>query len=444
MAERLVVIGGDAAGMGAAAQARRLDPTLEITALEKGPHTSYSACGLPYLVSGDVEPLEKLVVRTPQEFRDRQRIDVRVLHEVTGVDFASRRLEVRDHDHGRTLHVPFDQLLVATGARPQRPDIEGIDLPHVYGVQTLEDGARLLERAEESGCQRVVVIGGGYVGLEMAEAFCRWGAEVSVLDSGPHVMGTLDADMADLVAGAMKRHEIDVQTNTLVTGIEPGVVHTLDREVPADLVVLGAGVTPNTELVADGLELGHRGSISVNQRQQASVEGVWAAGDCAESFHRVTRRGIHVALGTVANRQARVAGINLGGGYATFPGVVGTAVTRLCSTEIARTGLTEREAVAAGFGYVVGRIESSTRAGYFPGSESITVKVIAERGSGRVLGGQIVGGPGSAKRIDALATAVIAEMSVGDVVDLDLGYAPPFGPVWDPIQTAARVALRAL
>ena len=444
MAQRLVVIGGDAAGMGAAAQARRLDPTLEITALEKGPHTSYSACGLPYLVSGDVEPLDKLVVRTPQEFRDRQRIDVRVLHEVTGVDIGERRLEVRDHDHGRTLYLPFDQLLVATGARPLRPAIEGIDLPHVYGVQTLEDGARLLAAAEESACQRVVVIGGGYVGLEMAEAFCRWGAEVTVVDSGPQVLRSLDPDMADLVMGAMKRHEIDVQTDTLVTGIESGVVHTLDRELPADLVVLGAGVVPNTELVAGELELGHRGAIVVDRRQRSSVDGIWAAGDCAESFHRVSRRGIHVALGTVANHQARVAGINLGGGYATFPGVVGTAVTRLCSTEIARTGVTEREAHAAGFGYVVGRIESTTRAGYFPGSDTITVKVLVDRRSHRVIGGQIVGGPGSAKRIDALATAITAEMTADDVVDLDLGYAPPFGPVWDPVQTAARVALRSL
>lgn len=441
MAQRLVVIGGDAAGMTAASQARRLDPTLEIIALEKGPYTSYSACGIPYHVSGDVEPLERLVVRTPQEFRDRQRIDVRILHEVTGIDLDTRRVEVRDHDHGRSLHLTFDHLLVATGARPLRPDIPGIDLPHVHGVQTLDDGATLLAFAEQSACQRIVVVGAGYIGLEMAEAFARWGAEVTILEGGPQVMRTLDPDMAALVQGAIERHEIEVRTNTLVTGIDASTVQTIDGEVPADLVVLGLGVTPNSDLAADaGIVLGERGAIRVDRRQQSNVEGVWAAGDCAESFHLVTRSPIHVALGTVANRQARVAGVNLGGGYATFPGVVGTAITRICSTEIARTGLTEAEARRHGFGYVTARIESTTRAGYFPGAEPVHVKVLAERRSGRLLGGQIVGGPGSAKRIDTLATALTAGFTVEQVVDLDLSYAPPFSPVWDPVQTACRVA----
>lgn len=445
MAQRLVVIGGDAAGMTAASQARRLDPTLEIIALEKGAYTSYSACGIPYHVSGDVEPLEALVVRTPQEFRDRQRIDVRIHHEVTGIDLGARRVEVRDHDHGRSLHLTFDHLLVGTGARPLRPDIPGIDLPHVRGVQTLDDGAALLEFAERSACQRVVVVGAGYIGLEMAEAFARWGAEVTILEGGPQVMRTLDPDMAALVQRAIERHEIEVRTNTLVTGIDETIVQTIDGEVPADLVVLGLGVTPNSDLAGDaGVALGERGAIRVDRRQQTNVEGVWAAGDCAESFHLVSRAPIHVALGTVANRQARVAGVNLGGGYATFPGVVGTAITKICSTEIARTGLSEAEAVRHGFGYVVARIESTTRAGYFPGAEPVHVKVLAERGSGRLLGGQIVGGPGAAKRIDTLATALTAGFTVEQVVDLDLSYAPPFSPLWDPVQVACRAALLQL
>ena len=441
MAQRLVVIGGDAAGMTAASQARRLDPTREIIAPEKGPYTNNSAGGLHYPGSGGVEPPERLVVRTPQEFRDRQRIDVRVLHEVTGIDLDARRVEVRDHDHGRSLHLTFDHLLVATGARPLRPDIPGIDLPHVHGVQTLDDGATLLAFAEQSACQRIVVVGAGYIGLEIAEAFARWGAEVTILEGGPQVMRTLDPDMAVLVQGTIERHEIEVRTNTLVTGIDASTVQTIDGEVPADLVVLGLGVTPNSDLAADaGVALGARGAIAVDRRQQTNVEGVWAAGDCAESFHLVTRSPIHVALGTVANRQARVAGVNLGGGYATFPGVVGTAITRICSTEIARTGLSEAEAQLHGFGYVTARIESTTRAGYFPGAEPVHVKVLAERGSGRLLGGQIVGGPGSAKRIDTLATALTAGFTVEQVVDLDLSYAPPFSPVWDPVQTACRVA----
>ena len=222
-------------------------------------------------------------------------------------------------------------------------------------------------------------------------------------------------------------------------------MHTTEGEVPADLVVLGLGVTPNSDLARDaGIGLGERGAIRVDRRQRADIEGVWAAGDCAETFHLVSRAPIHVALGTVANRTARVAGINLGGGYATFPGVVGSAVTKICSTEIGRTGLTEDEAIRAGFRYATAKIESHTRAGYFPGAEPVHVKVLAELGTGRLLGGQIVGGPGSAKRIDTLAMALTAGFTCQQVVDTDLSYAPPFSPVWDPVQSACRVALGKL
>ena len=440
MAERLVVIGGDAGGMSAATNARRNSSDLEIVAFERGMRTSYSACGIPYLVSGDVAQVDSLVARTPRELRETNRIDVRIGHEVLGVDLDRRQVEVHDIGHARTFRIGFDHLLFGTGARPIRPDLPGIDSEQVRGVQTLDDGAELLTFAEKSRCQRVVVVGGGYIGLEMAEAFVMWGAEVTLVDSNPHVMRTLDPDMAVLVEAALERHSIEVRTGVTVTGFEPGSVHTTDGPIPADLVVLGLGVTPNSDLAeAAGIELGARGSISVNRRQQTSVEGVWAAGDCAESFHLVSQRPVHVALGTVANRQGRVAGINIGGGYATFPGVVGTAITKVCSTEVARTGLTELEAARDGFRAVAATIESTTRAGYFPGSAPITVKLVVEVGSGRLLGGQIVGGDGAAKRIDTLAVAITAGMSAEDLVDADLSYAPPFSPVWDPLATAARV-----
>ena len=445
MAERLVVIGGDAGGMSAATNARRLGPDLEIVAFEKGTRTSFSACGIPYLVSGEVEPLDALVARTPREFRDNNRIDVRLQHEVMAIDADRGQVEVRDHGHGRTFRIGFDHLVIGTGARPTRPDLPGIDGEGILGVQNLDDGAALLAYAEQSRCQQVVVVGGGYIGLEMAEAFVMWGAKVILVDASPQVMRTLDPDMAALVADALARHSIDVRSGTAITGFEPGAVHTAEGPIPADLVVLGMGVTPNSALAeAAGVALGARGAIGVDRRQETSVAGIWAAGDCAESFHRVSGRQVHVALGTVANRQGRVAGINIGGGYATFAGVVGTAVTKVCSTEIGRTGLTEAEAARDGFRAVAATITSTTRAGYFHGAASITVKVVAERGTGRLLGGQIVGGGGSAKRIDVLATALTAGMSVYELIDLDLGYAPPFSPVWDPVVTAARVAARAV
>lgn len=442
MGERLVVIGGDAAGMSAASQARRRRDDLEIVALERGTRTSYSACGIPYYVGGQVEDVDLLVARTPQEFRDAFRIDVRTRHEAVGIDLAAGQVEVRDLERERTITLGFDQLMIATGGRPVRPDLPGVGLGFVHGVQTVDDGVELLRIADESDAERVVVVGGGYIGLEMAEAFVRWGADVTVVEAAPQVMGTLDADMATHIEVAMRRHDIDVRTSNPVSGFSEGVVETAEGPIPADLVLLGLGVGPNAELAIDsGLESGPRGAVHVNRRQQASHDGVWAGGDCADVHHLITGEAAYIALGTVANKTGRVAGINLGGGYATFPGVVGTAVTKLCSTEVARTGLNEREATAAGFEYEAVTIESTTRAGYLDGKRPITVKLLAERGDGRLLGAQIVGEEGAAKRIDIVACALTAGMTAQDLVDLDLGYAPPFSPVWDPIAVAARKAL---
>jgi NADPH-dependent 2,4-dienoyl-CoA reductase/sulfur reductase-like enzyme len=445
VAERVVVIGGDAGGMTAATNARRTDDDLEITVLERGRWASYSACGIPYLVSGAIEDLDRLVAKSVPDLRANHRLDVRLRHEAMEVDVLSGKIEVRDHTHQRTMSLPFDQLVIATGSRPLRPDLPGIDHDMVHGVQTLDDAEDLLAHAKASRCRNVVVVGGGYIGLEMAEAFVERGARVTVVEAGPQVMRTLDADMAARVENAMRATGIDLRVDTAVTGFEDGMVHTADGDLDADLVVLGLGVVPNSELAASaGVELGARGAIKVDPQQRTNVAGVWAAGDCCESYHQVSRRPVHVALGTVANKQGRVAGINLGGGYATFPGVVGTALTRICSTEIARTGLTEREAVEAGLDAVAVTIQSTTRAGYLGSAAEITVKMLAERGHGRLLGAQIVGGTRAAKRIDVVATAITAGMTVNDVVDLDLGYAPPFSPLWDPVQVAARQAAAAV
>ena len=445
MTERLLVIGGDAGGMAAASQARRRQPYMEIVALERGNWTSYSACGIPYLVAGDVAGPDELVARTPEEFRDQYRIDVRMRHEAMGIDLDAGKVEVHDHARGRTFQLGFDVLHIATGAHPIRPDLPGIDLPTVHGVQTLDDGIRLLELARRTECQNVAIIGGGYIGIEMAEAFVRWGASVTLIESDQQLMRTFDPDMAAPIATAMRRHGVDVRLGVKAVGFEEGKVETDAGSVPAELVVLGLGVAPNSDLAGDaGLKLGVRNAIRVDRRQRTSADGVYAAGDCAESFHRVSQRQIHVALGTVANKQGRVAGINIGGGYASFPGVVGTAVTKVCELEMARTGLTESEAARNGFAYEAVTIESTTRAGYFPGTKPLTIKLLAEHGSRRVIGAQIVGEEGAAKRIDVFATAITAELSVDDVIDLDLAYAPPFSGVWDAVHIAARKGAQAL
>lgn len=441
MTERLVVIGGDAGGMAAASQVRRRLPALEIVALEMGRWTSYSACGIPYLVGGGVDRLEELVARTPEQFR-AMRIDVRTEHEVVAIDLASRYLEVHNRAHGRSFRLGFDLLHLATGAVPRRPDVAGVDSSHVYGVQTLGDASDLLEEAASRRPRHVCVVGSGYVGLELAEAFLLRGASVTVVEQAAEVMTSLDPDMGALVSRAMRRSGVTVRTGEELEGIEEGVVVTSGGEIPADLVVLGTGVAPNTALAAAaGLGVGSTGGLVVDRRQRTSAEGVYAAGDCCETVHVVSGERVHVPLGTHANKQGRVAGINMSGGYATFPGVAGTAVTKICDAEIARTGLGEAAARRAGFDFVVSTVESSAQARYLHDSSQVTVKLLAEKVSGRVLGAQIVGGHGSAKRIDTVATALAAGMGVDDVIHLDLGYAPPFSPVWDPVLVAARHAL---
>ncbi|HEY9476088.1 MAG TPA: FAD-dependent oxidoreductase [Mycobacteriales bacterium] len=450
--QRLVVIGGDAAGMSAASQARRRRPPddLEIVAVERGRHTSYSACGVPYLIGGAVADADALVVRTPAVFRERYAIEALVGHEAVVLDLDRRAVVVRQPDGGRRV-LEFDQVVVATGAVPRRPDLPGVDAAGVYGVQTLDDG-EAVRAALDAGARRAVVVGAGYIGLEMAEALVDRGLRVTVLEAGPQPMSTVDPDMGAMVAESMRAMGIAVHVNEPVRAIEAGpdgsvrAVVTSRQEFPADLVILGLGVVPNTELArAAGLALGPTDGIRVDAGMRSvSHAGVWAAGDCVETMHRVSLAPVHTPLGTHANKQGRIVGINIGGGYATFPGVVGTAVTRVCDLEIARTGLTESEAERSGFRFVTAVVESTTRAGYYPGAQPITTKLIAEKHSGRLLGAQIVGREGAAKRIDVLATAVWQSMTVEEMTGLDLSYAPPFAPVWDPVLIAARKASEAV
>jgi len=443
--ERVVIIGADAAGMSAVSRIRKGRPDAEIVALERTSWTSYSACGIPYVVGGVVAGIDRLVARSPEAHR-AQGTDVRTGHEATAIDLSARRVTVQP-DGGDEYALGFDQLLIATGGSPIRPDLPGIDLPFIHGVQNLDDAALLLGHAEAlaTACERVVVVGSGYIGLEMAEAFLERGCQAIVVEQAAQPMGTLDPEMGALVAKAMVDRGIDLRLGVAVTGFEPETVLTSDGPVDADLVVLGIGVGPNATLAAEaGIELGAKGAVRVDERQATSAPEVWAAGDCCESRHLVTGQPVHIALGTYANKQGRVAGINIGGGHAVSQGVLGTAITKLCSTEIARTGLGEGEAARAGLDAVAARIETTTTSGYFPAAAPITVKVVAERGSGRLLGAQIVGGDGAAKRIDTCAVAITAGLTVEQVVDLDLAYAPPFSSTWDPIAVAAREALKVV
>lgn len=439
-----MVVGGDGAGMAAAAVARRRSPNMEIVALERGPWTSYSACGIPYLVAGEVGTVDDLISRTPDEFRAAH-IDVRTGHEVTAIDIEARTVEAHNLARSRTYRLGFDQLHLATGAVPRRPPIPGLDASHVHGVQTLADAQALLADAADRRPRHVVVVGSGYIGLELAESFLQRGAAVTVVEAAPEVLGVLDPDVGALVSRAMRTMGVDLRLGEMLLEVDEAGVLTSEGRIPADLVVLGLGVNPNTDLaVKAGIDTGVREGIVVDRQQRTSAEGVFAAGDCCQTHHLVSGLATYQALGTVANKQGRVAGINIAGGYATFPGVVGTAVTRICRTEIGRTGLNTAEAVTAGFGFVAATIVATVHAGYMPDADPITVKMLAERGSGRLLGVQIVGGPGAAKRVDVVVAALSAGFDVERLMMLDMGYAPPFSSTWDPIQVAARNLLAKL
>jgi NADPH-dependent 2,4-dienoyl-CoA reductase/sulfur reductase-like enzyme len=386
----------------------------------------------------------KLVKRTPEIFKQKQDIDVHIEHEAQEIDLGRRRVRIRNLGRPRDTLEAFDKLVIATGALAIKPPVAGIDAAGIYGMKTLEDGFRLIRALDEEKPRKAVIVGGGYIGIEMAEALLNRGCEVSLIDMLPQVMGTLDADMAEIVADALTRAGVTLYLGEKLEGFEESggrlnAVRTDTRRLDCDIAVLGLGVRPNTALADEaGLPLGVKGSIKVDERMQAGSEGVWAAGDCAESFHMVSKQPFWVALGTVANKQGRVAGMNIGGGDARFPGILGTAVSKFMDIEMARTGLQERELENLHLDYVGTSIDDKVRAGYYPGSGSIRVKLFAEKSSGRLLGGQIVGTEGSAKRIDVIATALHAGLSVGDLIDLDLGYAPPFSSAWDPLHIAAR------
>jgi NADPH-dependent 2,4-dienoyl-CoA reductase/sulfur reductase-like enzyme len=443
MAERLVVVGGDAAGMTAASRVKRLrGDDVDVVVLEQGPFTSYSACGIPYWVAGDVDDVDDLVARTPQEHRTRG-IDVRLHSRVTAIDVDGRRVQVAGAGA-----ISYDQLLLATGAAPVRPDLPGLSAPNVLGLQTLDDGAHAIEvlRAHEPRARDAVVVGAGYIGIEMAEALVRRGYHVTVLDMAPQPMTTLDPELGRLVARAMEGMGIELVCGVRVEEVETDGAGTATgvraggSTYPADVVVLGMGVRPASGLARDaGLPLGDSRGVRVNARMR--VEGherVWAAGDCVESWDRVARRWVHVPLGTHANKQGLVVGSCLGGRDTEFPGIVKTAMSKVCDLEVARTGLGEAEARELGRDVLTATVETTTRAGYMPGARPMTVKLLCERADGRLLGAQIVGREGAAIRIDTCATALWAGMTVGDLLMSDLGYAPPFSSVWDPIQVAAR------
>lgn len=431
----LVVIGGVAAGLSAAARARRLDPRLEIVVLEKGPVISYGACGLPYLVEGRVSEPGQLIVYTPEYFRKERNIDVRT--GARAVSISHPRREVLLESGGR---VRYDRLVIATGARCDTSGIDGARQPHVFTLHTLGDAERLRAYIREKQPRNAVVVGAGYIGVEAADALRRNGLRVTVLERSEHALLRDDPRLTAAVRKQLEDHGVQLVCGASVDSIGSGSV----AGVPCDLVVVSAGFRPNVEIAAEaGVELGRSGALRTDERMSTSVSGVYAAGDCAEVTHLVTGRPAYIPLGTTANKTGRVAGANAAGGRERFPGIVGTSIVGVFGMGFATTGFSEAQARAEGFSPVSARIEARTRPGYFQGTKT-TVELVADRATRRLVGGSVIGEEGAAGRINVIAAALQARLRVDDFEQLDLAYSPPFSTVWDPLLIAAQQLVKAL
>ncbi|HEV3468746.1 MAG TPA: FAD-dependent oxidoreductase [Pyrinomonadaceae bacterium] len=446
--EHLVVVGGVAAGLAAAMEARRRSPGLSVTVLERTGDVSYGACGLPYVVGGRIASLERLFVHTPEYFRERHGINVRLRAEA--LEILPAKFALRYAEGGEERELSYTSLVLATGATAVCPEMPGRDLEGVFTLRHLRDGRRLLRFMEEARPRAAVVVGAGYIGLEMAEAFRERGLQTTLVESSEEVMGALGGRARGLVADELRANGVEVVFGERAEGFEGAggrvarVLTGAGRAYEADVVLVGAGVRPEVALAEGaGLEVGASGAVLTDERQRTSAAGVYAAGDCCEVLHRVSGARVWLPLGQPAVRQGWVAGANaaLGEGLAgaRYAGVVGTNAVKVFGLEAARTGLSLEEARRAGFDAEESESEAGSRAGYYEGGSKIFTRLVADR-RGRLLGAQMVGREGVAHRIDVYAAALHAGLGVDEVERLDLAYAPPFAPTIDPIIRAAHEA----
>jgi len=448
---RLVVVGGVAAGLSAASRARRLRPDVEIVVLEKGHDVSYAACSLPYYIAGVVGPRKSLVVYEADFFRRERKIDLRLGAEATAIAPRARTVDCRYED-GSEETLAYDALVLATGARPIVPPLPGVEMPGVFPLRSLPDGDAIKEFVDSGRGRSAIIVGAGYIGLEMAEALVARGLEVTLVEKLQNVLSTFDPDMSSIVERELHSKGVRVLTGAGVEAFEPGddspsVSYALvdGKRVATDMVILSVGVRPRVELAEGaGLELGARGAIKVDARQVTSEASILAAGDCCDSSFIVTGKRTWIPLGTTANRQGKVAGENAVGGSARFAGVAGTNISKVFDLQVAQTGLTETAAADEGLTAGSASITASSRAHSYPGARPIRVKVVFEKGTGRLLGAQMIGEEGVVKRIDVVAAALSSGMTVAELASVDMGYAPPFSPVWDPVLIAAGQALKKI
>ena len=449
---KIVIVGGVAGGAAAAAKARRTDEHADIVMFERGPHVSFANCGLPYYVGGDIADRESLLLQTPESFWRRFRVRVQVRHEVLGIDRLAKHVEVRNLESGEVFQQPYDALVLSPGAGAIVPQLTGLPAKNVFVVKTVPDSDSVRSWLDEQKPTHAVVVGAGFIGLETAEALHTRGLHVTVVELQPQVLPALDADMAEHVARRLRERGIDLVLGDGIAGLETNTTQIVNgvrlasgKVLPAGIVILSIGVRPELKLAVDaGLEIGKAGGIAVNERQQTSDPSIYAAGDAVEVIQRVTGQKVRMPLAGPASKQGRVAGANAAGGDLSFPGALGTAILGTMGISAGRTGLTERDARAAGMDVLVTHTHNLDHAGYYPGALMLHIKLVTDAKTGRLLGGQVVGENGVDKRLDVLATALQAGMNVDELEELDLAYAPQFSSARDPVIMAGHVAANAM
>ena len=439
---KIVIVGGVAGGASAAARIRRLDEQAEIVMFERSGYVSYANCGLPYYIGGVITDSAELTLQTPESFFARFRIDVRVHHEVTAIHPQRKCVSVTNLETGERFEERYDKLLLSPGAKPTKPRLSGIEGERIFTLRTVEDTLRIRRFVEEHKPKSAVLAGGGFIGLEMAENLRELGVEVTLVQMMDQVMPPLDYDMAAQLHTLLRQHGVRLKLGSTVAGFasQGEQVTTLlegEESLTSDMVLLAIGVTPDSSLAREaGLELGQRGAIRVNERMETSVPDIYAVGDAVEVEHFVTKERAVISLAGPANRQGRIAADNICGGDSRYPGSQRSSVLQLFDMTAASTGINEKEAQAAGIDYDKVVLSPENHASYYPGSATMTIKVLWERGSLRLLGAQIVGRAGVDKRIDVLATAIRAGMKATQLTELDLAYAPPYSSAKDPVNMA--------
>lgn len=440
--EKILIIGGVAAGATAAAKARRLSPDAQITMLEAGPDVSFANCGLPYYIAGDIKNRSSLILQSPESFKDQYNVDVYTNTLVTAIERDAKTIKAVDAISGEAKTYEYTKLILAQGGRPIKPELPGADKDHVFTLWTLENMDDISKHLEETESKNAVVVGGGFIGLEMVEALVKRGLNVSVVEKMPHVMAIMEAETAGYIERELKSYGVGVHTNTGVTEINDKSV-TLEngQQIDADMVLLSIGVRPTLQLAKDaGLEIGEAGGLLVNDKLQTSDPDIYAGGDMVELEHRVHGKKVRIPLAGPANRQGRIAAENALGGNHSYKGAIGTSVVRVFDAVAGTTGLSLKQALAAGIDADAVVVHKEHHTSYYPGAETVSVMLIFEKNTGVVLGGQTAGYKGADKRLDVIATATAAKLTVSDLSDIDFAYSPPIGTANDVMNMAAYTA----